>query len=176
MNQENTMKLLKRFPVLYQDFYSDMRETCMCWGFECGDGWFDLIWMLSLAIEAEMNYSWWKKRWLLVKKGFFRRWNAAIYQLSPVTVGPRKTQDKDRLTFLKKLVRFPYTGVVASQVKEKFGTLRFYTMGNERIWTMVELAERASATTCEVCGEYGKVRYGGWIVTRCDACCKKETK
>jgi hypothetical protein len=27
----------------------------MCWGFDHGDGWFDLIWMLSLAIEDELK-------------------------------------------------------------------------------------------------------------------------
>jgi hypothetical protein len=30
----------------------------MCWGFDPGDGWFEIIWQLSLAIEAELNYSW----------------------------------------------------------------------------------------------------------------------
>ena len=29
----------------------------MCWGFDCGDGWFDLIWNLSQAIENDAKQS-----------------------------------------------------------------------------------------------------------------------
>jgi len=43
MNTENTQKLLTAYPLLYRN----LRE----WGFECGDGWFDLVWQLSAEIE-----------------------------------------------------------------------------------------------------------------------------
>lgn len=43
MNDENTKKLLTAYPLLYRE----LRE----WGFECGDGWFDLVWQLSAEIE-----------------------------------------------------------------------------------------------------------------------------
>ena len=38
MNQELTLRLVKRFPVLYQDYRSPMTQTAMCWGFDHGDG------------------------------------------------------------------------------------------------------------------------------------------
>ena len=47
MNKENTKKLLNDFPNLYKQFYWDKLNTCMCWGFDCDDGWFDLIYKLS---------------------------------------------------------------------------------------------------------------------------------
>lgn len=47
MNKENTLKLLNDFPNLYEEFYKPMTETCMCWGFEHGDGWFDIVYDLS---------------------------------------------------------------------------------------------------------------------------------
>src|ERR1043166_9794806 len=68
MNGELTKKLLKRFPVLYQDYDSPMTQTCMCWGFDHGDGWFEIIWQLSLAIEEELGYSWPRKRWYFQKR------------------------------------------------------------------------------------------------------------
>jgi hypothetical protein len=43
----------------------------MCWGFDHDDGWFEIIWQLSLAIEEELSYSWVKERWFLFKKKFF---------------------------------------------------------------------------------------------------------
>src|ERR1051326_9317315 len=92
MNGELTKKLLKRFPVLYQDYDSPMTQTCMCWGFDHGDGWFEIIWQLSLAIEEELGYSWPRKRWYLFKKRFFRKWNKLIYTLSPVRQDKRKQE------------------------------------------------------------------------------------
>jgi hypothetical protein len=60
--------------------------------------------------------------------------------------------------------------VVASQVKEKFGTLRFYyTGGDDIIDGMVQMAEAMSSVTCEECGASGKTNDGGWLSTRCEA-------
>ena len=58
-----------------------------------------------------------------------------------------------------------------AQVKEKFGTLRFYVYGgNDAIQGMIRLAETLSAHTCELCGNHGESTYqkvGGWIQTLC---------
>lgn len=62
-------------------------------------------------------------------------------------------------------------GVAVLQIKEKFGTLRFYAGGApEDLYAKIEAAERASAATCEDCGEPGRLRTGGWLRTLCDAC------
>jgi hypothetical protein len=53
MNSELTQKLLSRFPTLYRKYYEPPEISCMCWGFAVGNGWFDIIWDLSLAIENE---------------------------------------------------------------------------------------------------------------------------
>lgn len=56
------------------------------------------------------------------------------------------------------------------QIKEKFGTLRFYTNGwTDEIGAAITEAERASAVTCEDCGEPGKLRGRTWLFTSCDA-------
>ena len=65
--------------------------------------------------------------------------------------------------------------IEAAQVKEKFGTLSFYVTFTPKIhWgaimAIIDKAEAASAVTCEMCGEPGKRRSGGWIRTLCDAC------
>lgn len=49
MNPKNTAKLLQDFPELFRD--SD--QTCLCRGFEVGDGWFELIYALCRNIEQE---------------------------------------------------------------------------------------------------------------------------
>jgi hypothetical protein len=64
--------------------------------------------------------------------------------------------------------------VTLDQVKEKFGTLRFYyTGGDDYISGMVSFAESLTAVTCEECGNVGKSRGGGWIHTYCDPCEEK---
>ena len=59
--------------------------------------------------------------------------------------------------------------IVADQVKEKFGTLRFYTSGGDRLIDgMIWFAESMSSRICESCGKPGKLRNSGWLVTLCD--------
>jgi hypothetical protein len=192
-----------------------MSQTCMCWGFNHGDGWFEIIWQLSLAIEEELRYSWLRKRWFLFKKSFFRTWNTTVYTLSPVrvdqrsgrfwhnrrpvslggrrksprdwlarnTFGPALGKGDERHSFLpdkhtesrgfKAFVVWPYTGFAVQQVKEKFGTLRFYCPGSDAIHKYVWLAERLSAVTCEDCGKPGNANPSGWIRTQCEDCRKR---
>lgn len=59
---------------------------------------------------------------------------------------------------------------MASQVKEKFGGLRFYCRrSNDYTGAVVDLVESLSSHVCEVCGALGKtVSLFGWVHTRCD--------
>ena len=50
MKKELQDKIFAAFPSLYCDKDLPMTETCMCWGIETGDGWFDLIYQLSQDI------------------------------------------------------------------------------------------------------------------------------
>jgi len=63
----------------------------------------------------------------------------------------------------------------ATQVKEKFGTLRFYCYGaTKEIYEAIDRAEEASESTCENCGSTGaELRTDrGWLKTLCDGCYK----
>lgn len=59
--------------------------------------------------------------------------------------------------------------VVATQVKEKFGGLRFYVAEyGPEIDELIVAAEHEADRTCEVCGAPGKARNDSWIKTLCD--------
>ena len=60
--------------------------------------------------------------------------------------------------------------VVAAQVKDKFGSLRFYTcVADERQKAMIELARERSRRTCDVCGAPGTmVSTRQLTATRCE--------
>ncbi len=58
--------------------------------------------------------------------------------------------------------------IVAAQVKEKFGTLRFYPRSaTPAQYQVIAAAERMSASVCEVCGETGRLNTDGYYRTRC---------
>jgi hypothetical protein len=59
--------------------------------------------------------------------------------------------------------------VVAAQIKEKFGGLRFYyDGGDDTVRGMVRMAEAWAECSCEDCGAAGRQRNDGWIRTLCD--------
>ena len=129
MKQENDEYLCKVFPKMTANRNLPMTETAMCWGFECGDGWFPLINQLMSNIQHHLD---WKNK--------------------DSEVVPQVTLD---------------------QVKEKFGTLRFYyTGGDDYIRGMVAMAEAMSGILCEKCGKPATTNWptlpqGGWVRTLC---------
>jgi hypothetical protein len=172
MTEDKDKKLVAAFPLLYADRNASMRSTCMCWGFSCGDGWFDLIWRLSeklerliAAIPDEMCYC-----------------GHARVQHSPECLVLEPIPADNGLDVMLEAARIPveercmcrgFTSgrPKASQVKEKYGTLRFYmTHETDEIGKAIREAEFESAVTCEHCGAPGKTHGNGWIRTLCDAC------
>lgn len=124
MNSAKDEALCRDFPLLYANRNKPATVTCMCWGFECEDGWEPLIRDLSAKLE----------------------------RLIAAQSEPR---------------------AVAAQVKQKFGTLRFYMTGaTADMYMLIEVAERHSNYVCESCGAPGKVRDGYWVKVLCDTCNK----
>jgi hypothetical protein len=64
-----------------------------------------------------------------------------------------------------------YYQVTVQQVKEKFGSLRFYISGgDDYIYGMISMAEAISEKTCEDCGAKAEVTTKGWIRNLCFKC------
>ncbi|AKU10307.1 hypothetical protein AzCIB_0402 [Azoarcus sp. CIB] len=51
MRQELDDLLCSRYPGIFRDRHGTAQTTAMCWGFTCGDGWFDLLDVLCAEIE-----------------------------------------------------------------------------------------------------------------------------
>jgi|LauGreDrversion4_2_1035121.scaffolds.fasta_scaffold96309_4 DNA-directed RNA polymerase subunit RPC12/RpoP len=61
--------------------------------------------------------------------------------------------------------------VVATQIKQKFSTLRFYYNGGDDYTSgLIQMAEAMSGTICESCGDKASVRTKGWMTNLCNAC------
>ncbi len=172
MRDELDKQLCAKYPKIFKNRYADMRTTAMCWGFEHGDGWYNIIDMMCANIQSHVNHTRRQRHDALV-------WNRA---LSRATRGDFSTYSRLKSWQQKcidealadpepqlKIVPEACPQVVASQVKEKFGTLRFYYSGGDETVDGIErMAESMSAVTCETCGAPGKTRSGGWIQTLCD--------
>jgi hypothetical protein len=56
MSPELDKQLCKKYPVLFAQRNGSPQETAMCWGFDCGDGWYDLINFLCAHIQNHIVY------------------------------------------------------------------------------------------------------------------------
>ena len=52
MKAELQEKLFKDFPKLFAQKDLDMQQTCMCWGIECSDEWFDIIYSVCETLQS----------------------------------------------------------------------------------------------------------------------------
>lgn len=125
MRKELEDQLFKKYPKIFKQKDLPCTETCMCWGLECGDGWFDIIDTLCSKIQNHID-----------------------------TTG--KSQ------------------VEAVQVKEKYGTLRFYTdTCDDEIDKYITEAENQTQHICQLCGSSDGVKATrGWISYLCVTCSK----
>jgi hypothetical protein len=83
----------------------------------------------------------------------------------------RKTAEKLEPLFKAAIEKDPegYEGGYyrTTQIKEKYGTGRWYISGTAEMYNLVENWEKETETICEECGEPGKLRGEMWYYTRC---------
>lgn len=139
MNDKLDKELCEKYPKIFAGRNLPMTKTAMYWGFEHGDGWYNIIDKLCGNIQSHIDWKNGQREKLLVEN-------------------PYNLKIPDHIT-----------QVVAEQVKEKFGTLRFYYQGgDDYIRGLVSMAESMSGVTCEECGKPGTTGGKGWIHTACE--------
>lgn len=136
MNEKLEQKLFDKFPKIFQKKDLDMSMTCMCWGIDTPDSWYNIIQKLCEKLQWDTDNN-------------------------------------------------NYPQVVAEQVKEKFGTLRFYygldniqKLSEERlthnegyIEGVVSVYEDITSGICSECGSNKDVTSTrGWVRYLCGDC------
>ena len=161
MRKELDEALCAKYPLIFKDRHADMRTTAMCWGLECGDGWYNIIDILCGLLTSDYRHA--ESRYESIKD----RVGEKMYGIA-VGYGDAITQGE--IDLRKQIMEEEASKVpVAVQVKEKFGGLRFYVNGStDKHWSYINFAESMSYRTCEDCGAPGKTYTDGWHTTLCD--------
>ena len=177
MKQELDKLLCEKYPKMMVNRNKNMQETCMCWGFDCGDGWYNILNQLMGNIQHHIDWKEKQRNWAIEHNNMVTQCREGIFDLFEKSMESVTNQDYKE----KRLEEILANGfrevpelipqVTLDQVKEKFGTLRFYyTGGDEYISGLVSMAESMSGVTCEECSAPAETRGPGWIRTICDTC------
>lgn len=133
MKKELQEKLFKKYPSIFARRNLSKKETAMCYGISCGDGWYFLIDALCEKITDIIRMK------NIQYENFLERENQ---------------EDPDE-EITRSWGYTPYENVSADQVKSKFGTLRFYLHNSKHckeIKGAIAMAEKMSQYICEDCG------------------------
>ena len=167
MNKELQANLYEKYPAIFRQKDLSMKETCMCWGLGCGDGWYNIIDTLC----AHLQY-------------FVDEPNNQVRMFTKLlNEAQKKEGSKEEIKryqgYIEVESKFIIPQLEAAQVKEKYGTLRFYLSSypsNDKVGAKVReaisFAESMSVCTCELCGMPGDLsaEQGRWLTVRCDVC------
>jgi hypothetical protein len=158
MRRELDEALCAKYPLIFKDRNADMRTTAMCWGLECGDGWYNIIDVLCGLLTSDYRQA--QSRYDFIKDKVDQ----------PQWEGSKKIITQEQIDEAKaKLDEETLKVPVAVQVKEKFGGLRFYVQAaTKEHYNYISFAESMSYRTCESCGADGKTYTDGWHRTLCD--------
>jgi hypothetical protein len=160
--------ILKRYPLLFEGISE--QEPFALFGFECDIGWYDII--NNACYTLYNNYRNLKYHYEYVLKclDHFDIYvaNRRSYDKNTSEEDLRKALENDKSAHLQKMEESKQKLPKVVQVKEKFGTLRFYIdYGNEVSNAIVNYAELMSEVTCEKCGSAGITYQTGWHKTLC---------
>lgn len=146
MDEQKIEDLAKRHPDLF--------EKSGDFEFSIGDGWYNIIDVLCGMLSYRVSNA--KQRLKYAMENPEAKFAKPILEL-----------EKDVADALEELPTFV-------QIKEKFGTLRFYVHGGTpEMHNYIEFAEAMTSCTCEECGNPGKSRSGGWVRVLCNDCHRK---
>lgn len=178
-------KLFERYTFLTRSWEKERNSPCKhpfsLFAIECGDGWFKLLWDLMGQIEKSLVKISWSFSiqfpWQMSSKNYKFMWFDKV--TNDISWQKQYIVYQLRLYFInfmwvKIIDRSEYENFQVTQIKEKFGGLRFYYGGgNDKVFKLTQKAENKSYKICESCGKPGKPNSDGWIITLCRGCRKK---
>ena len=166
-NDDYLIKMDRDLFAIYGKYFARAEDQQDNFGFGIGAGWYPIIGALLEGMAAPIQRA---ERALdvaeknMAKGATKHTWDR---DYDKFTEAPWCQADvdaaRDQLTILQ--ASLPKI----QQVKEKFGTLRFYVNSADDVTrALIDMAESLSTITCEVCGNRGTMRKGGWLRVLCN--------
>ena len=166
MKKELDVALCAKYPLIFRDRNASMQSTAMCWGFDCCDGWYNILDTLCGLLTSDYRQA--KSRYDSIKDKVDQpRFKNSLTIITQAKIDEAKSElDKETSNV-----------PVATQIKEKFGGLRFYVdKASDNHYDYISFAETMSYCTCETCGAPGETYTDGWHKTLCSVHAKQEGK
>ena len=146
MRKELENRLYEVAPVFYSEKDLDAQETCLCFGFECGDGWFEAL--LDFSKEVA-------------------RINEIAMKRHICFVASQIKQKFGEIRVYWHTKSFPD---MCDRIPDREDAMRLYSMMNNAINTLVVRCRN----TCENCGTTNHIiTTDGWIQRLCVKCAKR---
>ena len=149
----------EKYPDLFINESKSMKETCMCWGIETGNGWMllldNLFWYIQNYIKNQHETVKWQQ----------------TYNDNKLKENP------DAINNTPEYLKEKVPPIHFDQIKSKFGSLRvYYTGGDRNIDEAIRFSENLSRYICEECGTFDLTvgSSEGWITTLCEKCAIKK--
>jgi hypothetical protein len=161
-------KIVEKYPELFGA--TDKRSPYAMFGFECNIGWYDIIENACFVLyQKYANAKWYLniiEQQLEDVPGYAKR---TSYGDKVVSEEEAQTElEKQKAKCVVDLEKAKENLPKVAQIKEKFGSLRFYLYNVDDVSNAVTTyAEAMSTSTCEECGCPGKTYRMGWHRTLC---------
>ena len=140
MTPEKTKELYEKYPLIFVQKDEPITRSCMAFGFECSQGWFDIIDELCSTIQNHIDNE-----------------NRSInYKREKGELPPDAPN-------------FPQIEAVQVKEKFG-GLRFYVNHYDDFIRGAIDMAESISLKTCEDCGNKGTTGGRGWITTLCQPC------
>jgi len=173
MKNKSYQDIILRYPELFSH-PEGCQEPFALFGFECGIGWYNLIRCLCATLYSDYRNA---KESLAHYEKALKHSDNYIAQQQTYYKGKnisddffRKKLNEDYEAALKSLENAKQQLPKVVQVKEKYGSLRFYVdNGNATVFLLINYAELMSETICEVCGNVAEISNKGWQRALCNS-------
>lgn len=167
MNNDYIAKMDKELFDHYGKYFAQDTPDLDGFGFSIDAGWYPIIGALLEAMAAPIKRA---QRDVTYAESAFEKGQTKVTWAADYmdkTEEPWRQEDVDAAR--NKLSAIQDSLPQIRQVKEKFGTLRFYVSPSDDITSaLVGMAEDLSTITCEVCGNRGTLRHGRWLRVLCN--------
>ena len=144
------MSMYKEFEEKYPLLFRNKNETepINLFGIECRRGWEGLLNNAFTLLYSKYKYN----------LGTYLYWKEKEHKEKIKESEQRLREAEEQLP-------------IVAQIKEKFGTLRFYCDNvDDYARGVIDMTEALSAEICEVCGGRGRRVGGRWVQTLCENC------